>query len=461
MLKSAVNNIHPWAPSIIASAVVAGGMCAFLLSPAIGILILAGLFGVVAFTLSVHRFSIIFLPLLALRSSLDAFTETGLTLGGVTFNVPAVLSIFLLAGGAIYLLLDRSSVFPPIAVYYGLWLVILIPFVGLNIHNFGIPGVIAVREFTRLGAILMVFLVTYNMVDTENIKRFFAAIMLSLIVPLAVGYYQLATQTGMVLNDVHRIYGTIAHPNSFALFIVLLFGLTYWHWRKDSRKAWLVILLLEFGALVAAVSFNGIIMFVLLLNIILWQENIYFKLSIALTILMLVVVLSQSKQVQLRFQELEGVNFQHNIQHLELADSISWRLATWWHLFLLWEDRPFTGYGLQATNIINPILIPTGEPAEAHNDYLKFLLETGIAGLGIYVLLNVLVATSIFGEYRSARDPQLKRLLFILFAAFISWQIGSLSSNFLRATAFQFYFWAALGAALKCRRLEKAQQITL
>lgn len=436
-------------------------MGTFVFSPKLSLFLLAGFFGIIVFIFTIYDFSGLFLLLLVLRSSLDVFTNTGLVLGDVMFNVPSAVGIYILAGGCLYLLIKKNSVFPLISVYYGLWLVILVPFVGLTIYNFGSEGAIAVRELTRLLTILMVFLATYNLVDPANIKKFLAAIMLSLMVPLGVGYFQLFTGTGMVLNDIHRIYGTIAHPNSYALFIVLFLGLTYWKWRKNYGKIWGLLLLLELVALISTVSFNGMIMFFLLLNIILWQENFYYKVSIVLTILVFILVLSQNDQVQQRIQEVKEANFQHNIQHQELGDSISWRLATWWHLVKLWREQPFTGYGLQATNIINPIIMPDGEPAEAHNDYLKYLLETGIVGFSLYLMFNVLVAVAIFWEYKVARNLQIKRLLFVLLAVFISWQIGSLSSNFLRATAFQFYFWAALGVALKCRRLEEAHRILL
>ncbi len=436
-------------------------MGAYVLSPEMALFLLVGIFSVIVLIITIYNFSILFIPLLVLRSSLDVFTGTGYIFADVTFNVPAALSIYILIGGCIYLLINKKSVFPPISLYYGLWLVILVPFVGLSIYKFNLDGIIAIRELTRLLAILMVFVITYNMVNIANINKFLTAIMLSLIVPLGVGYYQLINRTGIVMNDIHRIYGTIAHPNTYALFIVLFIGLTYWKWRKNYGKTWGIILLFELFALISTVSFNGIIMFVLLLNIILWQENIYYKISIVIVILIFIFMLSQNEQVQQRLQEIEGANFKHNIQHEELSDSISWRLANWWHLIRLWEDQPFTGYGLQATNIINPMIMPTGEPAEAHNDYIKYLLETGVFGFSLYLLFNIFVASSIFWEYKAAKDLQLKRLLFILLAVFISWQIGSLSSNFLRATAFQFYFWATLGIALKCRRLEKTHQIKL
>ena len=436
-------------------------MGTYLLSAWLSLSLLAVFFGIMLLVFTIYDFSIIFLLLLVLRSSLDVFTNTGLIFANFNFNVPAVLSIYIVAGGCIYLLNNKYSVFPLISIYYGLWLLILVPFVGLNLYNFDLNGAIAVRELTRLLTILMVFLVTYNMVNTDNINKFLSAIMLSLIVPLGVGYFQLSTKTGMVINGIHRIYGTIVHPNSYALFIVLFLGLTYWKWRRNFGKIWGLLLLLELGALFSTVSFNGMIMFFLLLSIILWQENFYYKISLVLVILIFILLLSQNKQVQQRFEEIEGTNFKHNIQHLELGDSISWRLGTWWQLIKLWREEPFIGYGLQATNIINPIIMPNGEPAEAHNDYLKYLLETGIVGFSLYVLFNILVAATIFWEYRMARNSQLERLLFILFAVFISWQIGSLSSNFLRATAFQFYFWATLGVALKCRRLEKVHQLPL
>jgi len=63
-----------------------------------------------------------------------------------------------------------------------------------------------------------------------------------------------------------------------------------------------------------------------------------------------------------------------------VTNSFTWRIVNWKLLYEKWTDKPFLGYGLTTSSIINP-----WHMCEAHNDYLRFLVEFGLVGFSIYL----------------------------------------------------------------------------
>jgi len=83
---------------------------------------------------------------------------------------------------------------------------------------------------------------------------------------------------------------------------------------------------------------------------------------------------------------------------------------------------------------------------EAHNDYIRYLVELGIIGLIPYLLLVRAIGVDIWKKYKGNKDEQKGYLALIVFAIFLSWTVGAIWDNHITATAFQFYFWAILAA---------------
>jgi putative inorganic carbon (HCO3(-)) transporter len=64
-------------------------------------------------------------------------------------------------------------------------------------------------------------------------------------------------------------------------------------------------------------------------------------------------------------------------------NSLSWRLSYWTEVLSLARSNPVTGIGLSQTARL------TEEEKQPHNDFLRAYVETGLIGLGAYVVLVI------------------------------------------------------------------------
>ncbi|MBI4161913.1 MAG: O-antigen ligase family protein [Acidobacteria bacterium] len=127
-----------------------------------------------------------------------------------------------------------------------------------------------------------------------------------------------------------------------------------------------------------------------------------------------------------------------------VPNSFAWRLYHWKLLVAEWAERPLLGYGLHTSG---SRVSPWG--ADAHNDYLRYLVETGVVGSLFYLALLGSVGTSLYRRVRGRRPAGTDRgLAFVAFSVFCAWLVGSLAGNFITATSFQYGFWALLGVVL-------------
>jgi len=377
----------------------------------------------------------------------------------MNFNIPSIVGILILIGGVPYIFIKaKKNVFikakinaHKISAVFGLWLLILVPFIFISINNFGTKGFFAFREWIRLLTLFMIFLLSYQLSKKSNFQKFLNLPFLSLGLPLSVGIHQLITHGGLTIKGIHRIYGTIAHPNSFALYIVLFIGLTYWKLRTTNRKLWGFLLLVELGVLIMTISFGGYIMFGILFLFLLLKQKIKQKIIIIFLMTLFLLIIFHIPSVQTKIEEIKSINIIRTMEEKEVVDSFTWRIVNWYNLLSIWKERPLLGYGLQATSIINPWKTPSEEIGYApHNDFIRYLVETGIVGLTFYIIFIVSIGYYLFRAYKVCKDSEIKSLLYIILGVFIAWQTGSLVDNFITSTTFQFYFWSYLGTTLKC-----------
>jgi len=397
---------------------------------------------------------IFFLLLLISRSSLDIFTNIGVYITSMNFNIPSLISILIILGGSFYLILKGNICVNRISRVFGIWLLVLIPFVFISIANFGMNGLVAFREWIRLFTIFMIFILSINLAN-KNSNKSLSLLFLSLPIPLIVAVYQLINHRGLVSKGIHRIYGTFAHPNSLALYLVLFIGLTYWKFKSSQKKFWLFLLLVQLFCLIFTFNIGGYIMFGILSICLLLKEKPNQKIIIFFVFFFFVLLLFNNSQFKVKYTRIKSINITRTIKEKEVVDSFSWRIVNWDNLLTLWRKKPFLGYGLQTTSFINPWKTPEGIGFAPHNDFIRYLVETGIIGLFFYIYFIFYVGYQIFRKYKLCIDPQTKFLLYVLIAVFIAWHIGSISDNFITTTVFQFYFWAVLGIALKKEKREQ------
>ena len=98
----------------------------------------------------------VFLAVLAVRSSLDAFTDVGLHLGAMRLNIPAAVALFLVLFAAVHRLhewvLGTARPLTRLERAFLAWLVFLTFYVFVGARHYGDWGV-GLREWTRLASV--------------------------------------------------------------------------------------------------------------------------------------------------------------------------------------------------------------------------------------------------------------------------------------------------------------------
>ncbi len=413
-----------------------------------------GIIGILVF-FSFFIFPQIIIPLLLIiRSSLDVFTDIGIHIGPLMLNVPSITSLFLLFGGGLFLLLQfvikKNLALDKIGKIFLFWLIALLFWVLLACSNFGSEGLVVLREWIRLASLYVVYLLVLYLTKRYGYKRIINYIFWALPIPLITGIYQAIAVKGIKVEGVNRVFGTFAHPNSFSLFLVLFIGLTVWKIRfAKMRSFWLMLLVAQIFALINTFSGGGMgMVFVMSAILILKALKIRNRLLIFIFAFVVLAVFSLSEHGKQRLEEIQQTG--NVVKIMETGrmvgeGSMAWRALNW-HLFIKeWKDKPVLGYGLSTTGeLVSPMKnIP-------HNDYLRFLVETGLVGLLLFLFLLLTLGKEIGRLYRTsfAQSVEFSYLALIGFSIYAAWVVGSFADNFITATGFQYYFWALLGTLM-------------
>ncbi len=322
-------------------------------------------------------------------------------------------------------------------------------------------------EVIKFINVILFFVLGYAFMRSRSItiKQLLIVTGLAAMLPVLLGVVQAVLKTGITTFDVHgRIFGTFAHPNVFAFFLMtlifLLIQFGYTDVKKEIHKRlrsvpWTltllsILLILTF----TRAAWIGMLVFLLVIGVMHYRRML--AVLISLLVVSYVILfpfnrwLFQNYDIALsRIQVVERLTSRNDD-----ADSFAWRISVFNGSLPIIAARPYFGYGYGS--FVSVWSENRGaqhlwdDSAEAHNDYLRILLETGIVGLFVYlVLLALLLARSLYPLIISVK----KRVVYIpLFAWIFSFIVMSVSDNMLHHTPVMwltFLWWGALFAHYK------------
>ena len=393
------------------------------------------------------------LILLAIRPSLDLFTSMA-GLGALKFNPASLLSLFLITGGAIWIAAvdcetRKRALLAPLTLLLGAWIFLLAPWAFFPVIQHGMERIAGAREWVRLFSYLPIVIILSSLADRGQVKTILNYILISAIVPAIVGVYQIAFHQGAMIKDAHRIMGTFVHPNPFSFYIVLLIGLAYWQWRWTDRKApWTFALIALFILLLATYSFTGAGMFGILVLICAIGENKTIRRIVFAALLLFIIGFLSTSTGRQRILEVASVDRLDEIERTgRETSSLTWRLLNWRFLYRTWLESPWFGHGLASCPRVNPMLNPRGVGSDPHNDYVRYLTETGAVGLPLFLALVVGVGVILWKAFRRMGDPTARHFILVTLAIYASWIAGSFNDNLITATSYQYCLWAVFAAA--------------
>ncbi|MFW9825571.1 MAG: O-antigen ligase family protein [Candidatus Thorarchaeota archaeon] len=366
--------------------------------------------------------------------------------------MPASVSMFIDASGMIYLAYiyflksSKNVIFDDLSKSFSIWLLTLIFWVFWAYHQLGIEGLVGLREWIRLFSFLLIYLLSKELVRIKGYEYLMNCILLSLVTPLVVGGYQIFSKQGRYIADIHRIYGTLAHPNAFSLYLTLFIGVTIWKLKfSEKPKFWYGLILILFIEQIGTFSLGGMVMMVSFLFVfIIGEFEAKGRLLSFLILAIFSAIFFGLESGQERIARLHTMPALQEIWNREIVtNSFSWRIVNWKLLFEQWAKNPLLGYGLYTSGLVNP-----WRGYAAHNDYIRFLIELGTIGIAIFVWFQFKIASNLVNKYKYCQNVEQKYLAMLMGGIYFSMIIGSSVDNHISYTTFHFYFWALLACVM-------------
>jgi len=320
--------------------------------------------------------------LIVVRMSLDYSSQYfGVTLYETTISLSQLLGIGIAFIGGILLFLRRTEL-----TRYPLDLPFLLLFFwgGMTLF-YSIAPRASLQELLRIFDLFALSFLAYTTIkSTLDFKHLLQAFFVSSILPLLFGLYQFIFHIGLQDENVSilRIFGTFSHPNVYSiyLFSLIVFGVLYLLLFTGKGMSRIVMLgILSIFSVMLFITFARVAWVALFFFLVLVALFRYRLLLVPLFLFPLVLfVFSPS------FESRVIESFQPNPD-----SSILWRQTLWNDVMTrsLQNDALLLGSGMDTFLKVSESVRGTKNgPNDPHNDFVKFFVEGGIVGIGVFLL---------------------------------------------------------------------------
>lgn len=315
-------------------------------------------------------------PLLFLiQKSTTLFPDTPYSI-----NLSGMLNIFIPFFTFLYLWLNpgisrRSHLQRPITLFLSISLLTI-----LISHD----KWITLREWFGLAMpITLYFLILASFRTKEGLDKLRKILIYSVFIPLAFSLFQIVHGEPDALG-LNRVYGTFAHPNAFACYLVVLMPLVVYLYQGAKIISQKVLYFGIFSLMSLSLfhTFTRVAWVAFLVSMLTIGFSRYKKFYLKLILVLLIMLLFIPSLNQI---------FTRRIQP---DDSFYGRFSFNQFSLALFSQKPILGHGLGTYALLSTSVF--GENRErygrslgvgAHNDYLRTLAETGIIGLFAFLFL--------------------------------------------------------------------------
>lgn len=390
--------------------------------------------------------------LIIIRMSLDYSSQFfTVSLYNITLSFSQLLGVAIALLGIMVLILKREFL-----LRYPLNASFLILFLwGGTTLLYSLYLLTSLQELLRLFDLFALGFLAYATVnETKDFKHLLESFFLSSILPILFGLYQYVMHIGLSDENVSvlRIFGTFSHPNVYSLYLFTLIvfaGLYLLLFAESGLKRLIVLGLLGiFSSMLlltfARVAWVALFVFTFLLAL------FRYRLLLFPLFLFPFVLYVFSPTFQARVVE----SFQ-----ADPDSSLVWRQTLWHDVtrHSIQEDRLLLGSGMDTFPKVSESVRGTNQgPNDPHNDFVKFFVEGGLVGLGIFLLYLFSLGYLLIKKYRQARPGSALRLAFgIMFIFFLTLELSALTDNIFKNTPVQWLFFTAFGALLALSEKKK------
>lgn len=413
-------------------------------------LLLAG--GILALILLFRAPMFLLFGLIVLRMSLDYSSQYfSISIYHLTLTLSQLLGIGIALLGLITIILKRDLLprFPLNLPFFVIFL-----WGGMTLL-YSLSPKVTLQELLRVFDLFVLGFLAYATIrETKDFKRLLQAFFISSVLPVLFSLYQYAFHIGLQDENVSvlRIFGTFSHPNVFSLYLfaMIVFGSLYLLLFAESgiRRIIVAGLIAIFSTVLvltfARVAWVALFLFALMVALFRYRL-LLFPLFLFPFILF---VFSPSFEARVS----ESFN-------LDPDSSIVWRQTLWKDVtrYSIQEERLLLGSGMDTFPLVSEsVRGTTNGPNDPHNDIVKFFVEGGLVGVGVFIVYLISLGSLIIKKYRASREGSALRLAFgIMFIFFLTIELSALTDNIFKNTPLQWLFFTALGALLALSEQKK------
>lgn len=396
---------------------------------------LAGILSVVIGLLAVSRFDLFVIVLLVARSSLDAFGRGGLQ-GGAIDPTAALGAVFVAAAG-LWLIMRRQTPLwvKPSAATYALLALGAAGFASVVGSPFKVGTIEGASRL--LAGVLMFAVLEQLLAHDESPTRYLWALYGSAVVPVAVGYLQVVRGTGATsIIEAGRAYGTFAHPNLLASYLVNLILVSLMIALRESgalRRAAIAAIGAGAPLLMFTYTRSAWLALVVALAYLGWRADR--RIFIGLFFGLVAVVFASPGTIE----RINDIIFPEETFYDGPSNSLEWRIDYWGEVLPLANESPLTGIGLEATQRVTDARLPP------HNTLIQTYVETGFLGCAALVAVIVAFAVHLRARRVAAETSMQHTVALASVAIGIATVLQAPSDNLLTRTS--GYWYAALAMA--------------
>jgi putative inorganic carbon (HCO3(-)) transporter len=318
--------------------------------------------------------------------------------------------------------------FPPLSLPFAVFLfAALVSLTGaLSLQH-------AIKELTKWFEMFAVYLYVANNLDETRIERALAVIFLAGLAEAAIGIYQFFFRWGpkgfVLFGNYLRAFGTFEQPNPFAGYLALLIPVALGVVMSSlftvqgfafARRNWNALLAaLALGAMLAAAIMSwsrgawlGIAAGLLVTVVVQSRRALVLTIIAAFALTFIVLLNSINLVPDVIAARLSGIADYFgvfDVRGVKVDDAnyaVVERMAHWQAAWEMWLAHPAFGVGIGNYAVTYPAYaLPRWDDplGHAHNYYLNIAAETGLVGLGAYVILWLAAFWQSWRAVRAAR----------------------------------------------------------
>ncbi|MDD2389426.1 MAG: O-antigen ligase family protein [Desulfobacterales bacterium] len=306
---------------------------------------------------------------------------------------------------------------------------------------------------------LVLFVVVYNIIDDEVTN---SRVILGLMVLLAVTVTTTQLVTYGIVDPVSdkvfedgRAAGFV-EPNQYASYLVLFIPLiiTYIlnHTVVKTRIAAAVLLVMVLIDLIGTGSRGGFISLLFALGVyffILYRQKMVRLITLQLIIAATLAIVTVSffvTNAQLEETVLDRLDMSES---QTLDDYTFGRITLLVNGIELFLQSPLTGYGQDSFGKM--MRKRFGISGNSHNDYLLYLVQYGIIGFGVFIILYLKIFQNVWNRLERSTDVWKKALYISYIAGFSGYALSMLSVNLFTP---RYMFWIYTAVMFKYIQLD-------